>query len=595
MRMQTFSRSLIALGLIVGLAPLAPTDEPKTAEKKPATTLPTGTLTTKDWLTPSTAPLKAAEIDQLVNAQLERAKIKPAALTTDEQFLRRATIDLTGRLPSAAELSQFLAETNSDKRAKAIDRLLASNEFGRHWARYWREVISSRTTSQFANFFARPFEGWLAKELNDNKNWADITRGILNASGPMRFDDPNTNAEGYFLAGRTGADAVTERAAETSRVFLGVQIQCAQCHDHPSDVWKRQQFHEFAAYFARLRDRFIFEEKRIAGVQLSSVQFGEHQMADLKNPRQTTAMQPRFLDGKGPAGQIASSTTPSVKGPGPGGKGPKGFGGKGFGGKGGGGLADAPRRKSLTESIVAKDNPWFAGAFVNRIWGELLGQAFYQPVDDLGPQKEAVMPDVLSRLSGAFRGSDYDIKGLYREIMNSQTYQRQLRPTDPGEDHLLFSSTSPRRMSADVLWQNLVGTLGPLGGGAGPKGGFKGGPGGFRGGLEQNFKREFQFDPSIKTEDVEGTISQALLLMNNPVINQKIQAKNGTMLAKILESNANNDDAIKGVYQRTLGRRPSERELDRCRTHLGAVTNRAEAFEDILWALINSTEFQTRR
>lgn len=563
-------------------------DPPKAKEAaKEAATLPSGVLSTEAWRTFSTAALQAGEIDRLVEKELNKAKIKPAALTTDEQFLRRATIDLAGRLPSAAEMKEFLADKNADKRAKAIDRLLASDEFGKHWARYWREVIATRATSNRGNAFARSFEVWLAKQFNDNKNWAEITRGILNANGPMRFDDPGTNAEGYFLATRTGADAVTERAAETSRVFLGIQIQCAQCHDHPSDVWKRHQFHEFAAYFARLRDRFMFEEKRIVGVQLASVNFGEHQMADLKNPKKTTAMPPRFLDGKGPDIKLSPDT-----------KGPKGFGGgKGFGGKGGGGMGDVQRRQSLTDSLTSKDNPWFAGAFANRIWGELLGQAFYQPVDDLGPQKEAVMPAVLGRIAASFRGSDYDVKGLYRAILNSQTYQRQMRPTDPGEEHLLFASTNPRRMSADALWQNLVGTLGPLGGGGfgGPKKGFGGPKGGFAGGLEGLFKREFQFDPSIKADEIEGTISQALILMNNPAIHQRIQAKGGTMLAKILETTEDNDDAIKAVYQRTLGRRPSERELDRCRAHLRTVTNRAGAFEDILWALINSTEFQTRR
>src|SRR5207253_3457108 len=136
----------------------------------------------------------------------------------------------------------------------------------------------------------------------DNKSWSDITRTILNASGPMRFDDASKNAEGYFLLGRTGADAVTERAAETSRVFLGIQIQCAQCHDHPSDVWKRQQFHEFAAYFARVRERPIRDGMKFVGSELVSIPFGEHRMPDKQDPKKGTAMQPKFIDGKGPKG-----------------------------------------------------------------------------------------------------------------------------------------------------------------------------------------------------------------------------------------------------------------------------------------------------
>jgi hypothetical protein len=288
-------------------------------------------------------------------------------------------------------------------------------------------------------------------------------------------------------------------------------------------------------------------------------------MTDADNPKSKgTPMQPRFIDGKGPSGFR---------------------------------LADQPRRKSLADSITSKDNPWFAGAFVNRLWGELMGQSFYSPVDDMGPQKDAVMPVVLARVAASFRGSDYDIKGLFRGILNTDTYQRQIRPAD-GEDHLLFAATNPRRMSADALWQTLNSTLGPFNqfGFKGPKGPFGGGgPGGFRGGLEFSFKREFQFDPSTRPEEIEGSISQALLMMNNPAINQRIQSKGNTMLARILETNTDNGDAVKAMYQRTLGRRPTQRELDRSQEHVRSVGSRSEDFEDLLWALINSTEFQTRR
>src|SRR5262249_2613561 len=152
------------------------------------------------------------------------------------------------------------------------------------------------------------------------------------------------------------------------------------------------------------------------------------------DPKKTTTMQPKFIDGKGPAGGKDGPAAP-----------PRGFAPKkgGFGGFGGrpGGLTDQVRRKSLAESVVSTDNPWFAGAFTNRLWGELMGQAFYMPIDDMGPEKDAYMPVVLARVSASFRGSDYDIKSLYRTIMNSETYQRQVRPGESAaEDHLLFAA-----------------------------------------------------------------------------------------------------------------------------------------------------------
>src|SRR5204863_186608 len=144
--------------------------------------------------------------------------------------------------------------------------------------------------------------------------------------------------------------------------------------------------------------------------------------------------------------------------------------------------------------------------FVNRIWGELMGQSFYQPIDDMGPQKEAVMPEVLVRVAAAFRGTDYDIKGLFRDIMNSQTYQRQIRPGETSDDHLLFAANNPTRMNANALWQTLVGTLGqlnPVPGGGFPmkKGPAAGGPLGRLQGLEGTFKQEFGYDPSSKSDE----------------------------------------------------------------------------------------------
>jgi hypothetical protein len=538
-------------------------DVPKKEAKKPAVELPTGNLDTKDWLKAPTTRLEPGEIDRLVSKGLKDAKLEPAALTSDEQFIRRVYLDLTGKLPLPADIAEFAGDRGPDKRAKLIDKLLDSDDYSKHFAKYWREVFGGARLTDFrARIFQRHFELWLTEQFKTNQKWDKIAGDLLTASGTIRIDDSSKNGQLFFLVSRTGADARTELAAETSRIFLGIQIQCAQCHDHPSDVWKRPQFHEFAAYFARFRQRPVFEEKKIVGAALASLPFGEHRMPDKDDPKKGTTITPKFLDGKAPS-KVGK---------------------------------DEERRASLAASIVSKDNPWFAGAFVNRTWGLLLGQSFYTPIDDLGPMKEAVLPDVLVRVAASFRGSDYDIKELLRDIMNSETYQRQVRPGESIDSHLVFSGAKATRMSADDLWNVLTGTLGSLSGGGfgGGKGfGFPG-KGGF-GGLEGTFKSEFSFDPSTRAEEIEGSVSQALLLMNNPTIQGKISAKGTNLLGRILSSHADDGDAIKTVYLRTLARRPTDRELERCRDHLNAVKDRNEAFEDILWALINSTEYQTRR
>jgi hypothetical protein len=564
---------------------------PKGDAKKPVVQLPVGALDTKDWLKASTKPLAPGEIDRLVNAELAKVGVKPAAKTTDEQFMRRVYIDLTGKLPMPADITEFVADKSPDKRAKLIDKLLDSDEYAKHWGQYWRTVITTRAT---LDFFVTPvipqFERWMTAQLKANKSWAAITRDQLTASGKVMYAESDKNPQAFFLLSRRGADSVTEMAAETSRIFLGIQIQCAQCHDHPSDVWKRQQFHEFAAYFGRYRGSFpIREEKKFVGVQLAS-RPGEHRMPDRDDPKMGTAMNPKFLDGKAPAD---ADPVPSTRGP----IGPAGFPKGGFGkGASSGGMSDAARRKALADQITSKDNPWFAGAFVNRMWGEFMGQAFYTPIDDMGPQKDAMMPVVLARVAGSFRGNDYDIKQIYRDILNSDTYQRQIRPGESGDEHLLFATRNPVRMNGNALWQTLTSTLGAIG----PTGGRFGaappmGPFGRFGGLETQFKNEFAYDPSTKAEEIEGSISQALILMNNPQINAKIRAEGTNLLARILSSYSEDDEALRVVYLRTLARRPTDREVTRLRDHIRSVDNRAEAYEDILWALINSTEFQMRR
>lgn len=560
--------ALLTLTALSGLAAAQTGGDKKPAPQKKVAASPAGVVTAEQWQKADTGPLQPGELDKLIAHELQKHGVKPAPLTTDAQFLRRVYLDLTGKLPTPADITEFTKDKNAARRAKVIDRLLETDDFAKYWAAYWHTVIASRVNDPLLLITGEQFKPWMVQQLKANKSWADITRTLLTAEGEMRFfgkevaEKPNGAA--FLMGSRRGSDATTERAAETSRIFLGIQIQCAQCHDHPSDVWKRQQFHEFAAYFGRLRERPIFEEKRLVGFALVSTGFGEYQMPGKDNTKKGGApVNPRFLDGKTPGGK----------------------------------LSDVARRKALAESITSKDNPWFAGAYVNRIWGELLGQSFYQPIDDMGPQKEAVFPAVLARLAGAFKGSDYNMKGFFRAVMNTETYQRQIRGGESVDEHLLFAAAYPKRLQGNAVWQSLVCTLGPMGG-FGPGGGFgKPMPMGFGGrfGLEGIFKQEFGYDPSAKAEEIEGSVAQSLMLMNNPQINLKIRAVGTNLLARVLKSYPKDEEALTVVYLRALARTPTDRELERCQSFITRVGNRAEAFEDILWVLINSTEFQTKR
>lgn len=525
-------------------------------------------LTNEPWKNTSRGLLSSQELDQLIAGEQAKQKIAASPKITDEQFVRRVMLDLTGRLPLPADVTEFIADKDPSKRAKLIDRLLASEEYADHWSKYWRDVFTAKVSDMRGRAISVHFEAWLKDQFNKNRTWDQMAREMLTASGqlPVRLGrggvEPDAkNGAAYFLLSYQGQDAIHDRTAETSRIFLGIQIQCAQCHDHPFDGWKREQFHELAGYFARLADRPVFERvnerRQIVGVTLQARPFGEHSMPGKDDPGRGTQVRPKFLDGSSP--RIRAS--------------------------------DSERRKSLANVIASPDNYWFAAAFVNRLWGELMGQAFRQPIDDMGPGKEVVMPDVLARVSASFAGNGFDIKQLLRTICNSDTYQRQIRPGESPTEHLQFAGINPTRLRSESLWQSLTTVLGSLGPPA-PQGGN---PFARRFSVEGQFKDEFSFDPSLPPDEVESSIPQALMLMNNPTIQRRIRAQGTNLLARILSSYSSDEEALRIVYLRTLSRKPTDGEQGKALAYIKKVGNRAEAFEDLLWALLNSTEFQTRR
>jgi len=251
--------------------------------------------------------------------------------------------------------------------------------------------------------------------------------------------------------------------------------------------------------------------------------------------------------------------------------------------------------------ITDRENPWFARAFINRVWYALIGEGFYNPVDDLGPTRTANAPEILGLLAENWQRSGYDIKWLFRTILNTEAYQRQSRSTNTEAGRTPFASNCPSRLRADQIFDALSHVL-DLGHerdqvlsraakGKGPAGakGRRGADG------RALFDRTFGVDPSTPNDDVLGTIPQALLLMNGPIVAREVQARPGTMLGQLLMAHPDNRTVLDLLYLRALGRKPSPREVTSCSRYLQTLGDRGEAFEDILWALINTTEFLSRR
>ncbi|HMC11089.1 MAG TPA: DUF1549 domain-containing protein, partial [Pirellulaceae bacterium] len=256
-----------------------PTDAAITSSETPAAPAPPVVLEARGWKSGGEAALPAARLDEMLVAQHAAENRASAALLDDANFLRRVTLDLTGRLPSAADVEAFLNTADTTKRSQAIDRLLASDDFGPYWGHFWRDVMQSKASSTKVIFDLHrgaALKAWLAQRLNANRSWAEIAHDLIAAQGVIYAPGESRDGNVGLMLCHSGQDAEVGRAVDTTRLFLGIQLECAQCHDHPTDIWKRQQFHELAAYFARLNDVQAKGEGTARGLQLVGKAKGEY-------------------------------------------------------------------------------------------------------------------------------------------------------------------------------------------------------------------------------------------------------------------------------------------------------------------------------
>ncbi len=506
----------------------------------------------------------SADIDGIIERRLATSKTAPSPLTSDEAFLRRVSLDLIGKPPSIVAIRQFVASKAPDKRAILVESLLHHPEFGENWARYWRDVIAFRSPNENDRAVDYPqFVDWLSREINGNIGWNKIASAIITATG--RTDENGATA--FTLAEE--ADPV-ELAGEVSRVFLGIQIQCAQCHDHPSDPWKREQFHEFAAFFSGVRRKQVQRPSpgQKAVYQVSTSGPTRYGMTDLKNPEKKVPITPRFFLGESP--QVSEQVTTEG------------------------------RLSLAADYVTSPDNPWFARAFVNRVWTTLVGEGFYDLVDDLGPTRSANSSELLDGLAEQWVDHQYNVRWLYRTILNTRAYGRESRSTNSAAGRTPFAANIPSRLRADQIYDALAQTFNleqaakkqveKAGREKAPKPDAKPDDP-----IRKLVDHAFGVDPSTPGADVVGTIPQALYMMNSPLVSKAVQAQPGSMLGILMASAGTPREAIDGLYLKTLARRPNPKELATCLHYLDNVGNRREGFEDILWGLVNSTEFISRR
>jgi hypothetical protein len=259
-------------------------------------------------------------------------------------------------------------------------------------------------------------------------------------------------------------------------------------------------------------------------------------------------------------------------------------------------LSDEDRRQAVAKSFTSPNNPWFARAFVNRLWSELLGEGFYMPVDDLGPRRTARFPAAMDALVQGFITQKYDVRWLMQTMLLTETYQRAIRPAVVSEEVMPFAAQTPTRLRSDQLFNAIVQVLGLNDPSERQDDGeMMAGPYARLRNPRAQFHALFGFDPSTPLEDITGNVPQALFLMNSPLFRNGVAAQGNTRLARILSECDDNRDALSEVYLLTLSREPLAREVEVATDYLREVGSREEAFEDLMWSLLNSSEFLSKR
>jgi hypothetical protein len=514
----------------------------------------------------------ADQIDDLLAEEVFSEAAKLAPRVGDAMFLRRAWLDIVGDIPTPEHVTAFLLDPAPDKRERVVRELLDDPQYGQNWARYWRDVILVRRLEDRAAIVANPLVVTLTEKLNENESWDKIAAEFITATGDVK--ENGATAIQMAQDGRT-----EETAAELSRVFLGIQIQCCQCHDHPYDSWKREQFHEFAAFFPRIAVRPVqtptrrsFEvvaddgpdrPRRNPNAEGRRGQ-AEHYMPDLDDPAAPgTRMQPKFF--------LSSAKVRF-------------------------GTCDAERRDAIARWMT--NSPWFATAFVNRMWAELVGEGFYEPIDDIGPERTASAPKAVELLSSRFAESGYDVKWLIQTICATEAYQRESRPRRD-VDGTPFIANVAQPLRSDQLYSALLTASDSEELAQAPNRRRRPqmmGPYGRAATVRNQFEAAFGYDPSDPRETVTSSIPQALAMMNGARINLAVRAVGrDTVLGRLLDEISDNKSLVEELYLRTLSREPSDEEMKMAIEFVRRVRNRPAAFEDLFWALLNSSEFSHRR
>jgi hypothetical protein len=484
----------------------------------------------------------AATIDARVAAAWGK-DVKPAPLADDAEFFRRVHLDLAGRIPSVTEARDFLDDDRPDKRRLWVDRILQGDAddssyrdaYVHHFTNVWRAWLLARTDQQAA--FQQPaLEAWLRQRLRDNVGYDRLVRDLL--TQPLGGNQgPGQGAGSAAVFYQANELKPENLAGSTARLFLGVSLECAQCHNHPFDRWTRTQFWEFAGFFTDVAP----------GPQGKARPRGE-----IKMPGQDKVFRARFLDGSQPHWQGETGTRPT-----------------------------------LAAWVTAANNPFFARAAVNRLWTYFFGVGL---ADGTGGESPAGEPELLDELARQFVGHHYDLKFLIRAITASQTYQRTSAVSHPSQKNpRTFARMPLRGLSPEQLFDSLAEAT---------EYGDDGATGtrSFFAGESQAARNQFlaKFAAQEQKTDYQTSILQALYLMNNEFIADRTSLKKNPTLTTLAAQRTSTARKVESLYLVVLSRKPRPEECARFVKYVktgGPAGDPKEALADVFWVLLNSPEF----
>ena len=507
-------------------------------------------------------------IDEHVNNKLQKLRISPGEICSDEVFLRRVTLDLNGRLPDAKEAENFLSDKSLDKRSKLVVYLLERSEFSDLWALKWSDILRNDEKVLDAKG-VRLFHGWIKRSIAEDKPLNDFSREIIAAKGSS-YSQPETN----FYRALRSPDL---RAEAVAQVFLGLRLQCAKCHNHPFDQWTQEDYHRFAGFFARL-DYRIFENNKKDKLDKNEF-IGEqtilvNRSGSVVDPKTGNPLEPRFL---GDSKLIRDE--------------------------------DGEWLNQLSAWLASPQNPYFAKAQVNRVWFHLFGRGIVDPLDDFRATNLPVNKELLEALAEDFVRSGFSLKTLVRTITSSAAYQRSSPRKESPDDFGNFAYSKTRPLQAEELLdaiskiteKKLVDKSNPESQSsvANPGSAVKSNSGPKGKDLAVNrFLSSFGKPVRSLTCECErsedNTLGQAFLMISGDVISDMLSTEGGR-IERIIKENTQPEIALRDIFLTAFARQPTAIEIAKAKSILFKSKSFKEGWEDILWGVVNSKEFLLRQ